>query len=138
MPAPSMDKRQLFAICICFCLMVFEATLTLGVMPVHVVRLGADPAATGLYMAFSFFGATVGNILGGWLTDRIGQRKRIGTERLVWRYIVVDQRIEFGVRHLPDILGERGKIIHGELARQLLEALRLGRQLFLLLDIEPQ
>jgi MFS family permease len=28
-------------------------------------------------MAFSFFGATVGNILGGWLTDRIGQRKRI-------------------------------------------------------------
>jgi MFS family permease len=72
----SMDRRQLLVICICFGLMVFEATLTLGVIPVHVVRLGADPAATGLYMAFSFFGVTAGNILGGWLTDRFGQRKR--------------------------------------------------------------
>jgi MFS family permease len=77
LPTDSMDRRQLIAICICFCLMVFEATITLGVMPVHVVRLGADSASTGLYLAFNFFGVTIGNIVGGWLSDRTGQRKRI-------------------------------------------------------------
>lgn len=85
LPAQSMSRWQLVTIGICFCLMVFEATLTLGVMPVYVVRLGADPAATGLYMAFNFLGVTVGNILGGWLTDRSGQRKRFAlVSMLLW------------------------------------------------------
>jgi MFS family permease len=85
MPAQSMDRRQLFVIAICFCLMVFTATITVGVMPVYVVRLGADPAATGLYLAFNFLGVTVGNIAGGWLTDRVGQRKRIAlVSYLLW------------------------------------------------------
>lgn len=73
----NMDKRQLIPICICFGLMVFAATITIGVMPVYVVRLGADAASTGLFLAFNFFGVTVGNILGGWLSDRTGQRKRL-------------------------------------------------------------
>jgi DHA1 family multidrug resistance protein-like MFS transporter len=77
MTAHSMDKRQLLAICLCFSLISFEATSTVGVMPVYVVQLGADAAATGLYLAFNFFGVTVGNIIGGWLSDRFGQRKRI-------------------------------------------------------------
>ncbi|MEZ4669304.1 MAG: MFS transporter [Anaerolineae bacterium] len=72
-----MDKRQLLAICICFCLMVLIATLTLGVQPVYVVRLGADAATTGIYLAFNFLCVTIGNVAGGWLSDRFGQRKRI-------------------------------------------------------------
>lgn len=73
----AMDKRQLTAISICFGLIYFEATITLGVMPVYIVRLGADPATTGIFLAFQFFCVTIGNMAGGWLTDRLGQRKRI-------------------------------------------------------------
>lgn len=74
--AQSVDRQQLLAICVCFCLMLIVAVITIAVMPVYVIQLGADPAATGLYMAFAFFGVTAGNIIGGWLTDRIGKRKR--------------------------------------------------------------
>jgi MFS family permease len=84
-PAQSMDRRQLFTICICFGMMLFVATMTVGIMPVYVVRLGADAAATGLYLAFNFFGVTAGNIIGGWLTDRIGKRKRVVVvSYLIW------------------------------------------------------
>src|SRR4029079_8927172 len=58
-------------------LMVFDATLVIGVVPVYVVRLGADPATTGLFLAFNFLCVTIGNIVGVWLTDRIGQRRRV-------------------------------------------------------------
>lgn len=72
-----MDRKQLIAICVIFGMILFNATIAIGVMPVYVVRLGADPATTGLYLAFNFLCVTLGNIVGGWLTDHIGQRKRI-------------------------------------------------------------
>ena len=76
-PNRRINQWQLIAICTIIGLLVFDATMTLGVIPVYVVRLGADPATTGLYLAFNFFCVTIGNIAGGWLSDRIGQRKRI-------------------------------------------------------------
>lgn len=83
--ARSMDRRQLLAIGFCFCLIRLEATITLGVMPVYAVQLGADPAATGLFMAFNFLGVTVGNIVGGWLADRSGQPRRFAViSSLLW------------------------------------------------------
>lgn len=85
LPPRSIDRWQLVAISFCFCLMRLEATITLGVVPVYVVQLGADSALTGLFMAVSFLGVTLGNILGGWLADRSGQRKRITQiSTLVW------------------------------------------------------
>lgn len=72
-----MNRRQLLAICICFGIVVFEATTTVGLMPVYVVRLGADSAITGAFLAFQFFTVSISNIAGGWLSDRFGQRKRM-------------------------------------------------------------
>ena len=72
-----MNRTQLLAICVCFGLIVFEASITVGVMPVYAVQLGADSATTGIFLAFQFLTVGLGNIAGGWLSDRFGQRKRM-------------------------------------------------------------
>ena len=71
------DKGQLIGIFICICLITLIATFTLGILIVYVVRLGADEGTAGIYLATGFFTVTIGNMIGGWLTDRIGQRKRV-------------------------------------------------------------
>ena len=75
--AISMNKRQLLLLCLCMGLIPFEAALTIRLLPVYAVRLGADPATTGLFVAFAFLAVTLGNITGGWLSDWIGIRKPI-------------------------------------------------------------
>jgi MFS family permease len=73
----SMDKRQLLLLCICFACLSFEATITIRLMPVYAVYLGADAGIAGLLVSFGFLTVTLGNITAGWLSDRIGQRRRI-------------------------------------------------------------
>lgn len=75
--ALSMNKRQLLFLCLCMGLIPFEAALTVKLLPVYAVRLGADPATTGLFVAFAFLAVTLGNITGGWLSDWTGIRKPI-------------------------------------------------------------
>jgi DHA1 family bicyclomycin/chloramphenicol resistance-like MFS transporter len=75
--AISMNKRQLLLLCLCLALIPFEAALTVKLLPVYAVRLGADPATTGLFVAFAFLAVTLGNITGGWLSDWSGMRKPI-------------------------------------------------------------
>jgi MFS transporter, DHA1 family, multidrug resistance protein len=75
--AISMNKRQLLLLCLCLGLIPFQAALTVRLLPVYAVRLGADPATTGLFVAFAFLAVTLGNITGGWLSDWIGLRKPI-------------------------------------------------------------
>lgn len=70
-----MDKRQRLLLCLCLGLISFEGALTVRLQPVYAVRLGADPAVTGLFVAFAFLTVTLGNISGGWLSDKIGRRK---------------------------------------------------------------
>jgi len=75
--AISMNKRQLLLLCLCLGLIPFQAALTIRLLPVYAVRLGADPAITGLFVAFAFLAVTLGNITGGWLSDWFGMRKVI-------------------------------------------------------------
>ncbi|MBX2999564.1 MAG: MFS transporter [Caldilineaceae bacterium] len=73
----TMNKRQLLILWLCLGLLPFEAALTIRLLPVYAVRLGADPTTTGLFVAFAFLAVALGNITGGWLSDRFGRRKEI-------------------------------------------------------------
>ena len=46
-------------------------------MPIYAVRLGADPAATGYFLAIVYLGLASGSIAAGWLSDRLQRRKAI-------------------------------------------------------------
>jgi len=73
----TMNKRHLLVLCLCGGLISVQGTTTVKLLPVYAVRLGADPAVTGLFVAFAFLTVTLGNITGGWLSDRLGIRKPI-------------------------------------------------------------
>jgi MFS family permease len=42
----------------------------LALLPVYAVRLGADPANAGNYLAVAFLALTMGTLVTGWLSDR--------------------------------------------------------------------
>ena len=71
-PETAISKRHLLAVCICLVLITFQGTITVRLLPVYAVHLGADSAMAGLLVAFAFLMVTLGNITGGWLSDRIG------------------------------------------------------------------
>jgi MFS family permease len=48
----------------------------LALLPVYAVRLGADPANAGNYLAVAFLALTMGTLVTGWLSDR-SQRRRL-------------------------------------------------------------
>lgn len=75
--AITMNKRQLLALCLCSGLIIFQGATSTGVLPVYALRLGADSAATGLFQAAGFGGVMLGNIIGGWLSDRVSRRKTV-------------------------------------------------------------
>lgn len=72
-----MSKRQLLALCVCIALFMFQGAVTVGLLPVYAVHLGANSAMTGLFLSIAFTTLTLGNIIGGWLADRLNIRKPI-------------------------------------------------------------
>ena len=70
-----MDKKQLLALFICSLAgwTIFQGTLAL--LPVLAVRLGANDALAGNYLAIVFTALTAGTLVAGWLSDRFQRRK---------------------------------------------------------------
>ena len=70
-----MSQKQLFTLSICSLVtwIIFQELLTL--LPVYAVRLGADPALIGGYLAFAFAALTAGTIISGWLSNKFQRRK---------------------------------------------------------------
>jgi MFS family permease len=71
----TIGKRQLFLLCVVNVVITFQGTITVGLLPVYAVRLGEDPGVTGLFVSFAFLTVTIGNMAGGWASDRLGARK---------------------------------------------------------------
>ncbi len=70
-----MDRKQLIALFACSLIGWTVAQGTLPLLPVYAVRLGADPALAGNYLALAFGALTVGTVAAGWLSDRFQRRK---------------------------------------------------------------
>jgi MFS family permease len=70
-----MSKRQLFALFACSLIFFTNGNALMGLLPVYITRLGADPSVTGYYFSVAFFAVGVGTILTGWLSDRFQRRK---------------------------------------------------------------
>ena len=71
----SMSRKQLAALFACGLIGWIVAQGTLALLPVYAVRLGADPALAGNYLALAFGALTVGTVAAGWLSDRFQRRK---------------------------------------------------------------
>jgi len=70
-----MSKKQLLALFVCSLVPWTVGNGLLPLLPVYAIQLGADPAAAGYYLAFSYFALAVGAIAAGWLSDRFNRRK---------------------------------------------------------------
>jgi MFS family permease len=62
-------------LCLCNGTIALQAAITISLQPVYAVQLGANAATTGLMVSLAYLAVTLGNITGGWLSDRLGQRK---------------------------------------------------------------
>jgi SET family sugar efflux transporter-like MFS transporter len=72
-----MSRKQLVALFACSLIGWTIAQGTLALLPVYAVRLGADPALAGNYLALAFAALTVGTVTAGWLSDRFQRRKAL-------------------------------------------------------------
>ena len=72
-----MEKKQLAALFACGLVGWTIAQGTLALLPVYAVRLGADPAWAGYYLALAFVAVTLGTLAAGWLSDRFQRRKAL-------------------------------------------------------------
>src|SRR5438445_13592407 len=72
-----MGKKQLFTLFLSSLVMWTVAQGLLSLLPVYAVRLGADPASIGNYLALAFLTLTVGTIAAGWLSDKFQRRKAL-------------------------------------------------------------
>lgn len=130
-----MTKKQLVALFVCSLTGWTILQGTLALLPVLAVRLGADNALAGNYLAIVFAALTSGTLFAGWLSDRFQRRKAmlmiagllnipatwlIGQANQLWQLIlltaIVYFFIGFGFTTLSILAGlfagesERGKI----------------------------
>jgi len=70
-----MSKKQILALFVCSLVPWTVGNGLVPLLPVYATQLGADPAAAGYYLAFSYFALAVGAVAAGWLSDRLRRRK---------------------------------------------------------------
>lgn len=68
-------KKQILALFVCSLVAWTAGGGLVPLLPVYATQLGADPAAAGYYLAFSYFALAVGAVAAGWLSDRLRHRK---------------------------------------------------------------
>jgi MFS family permease len=72
-----MSTKQLILLFICNFIPACIGTGFLTLLPVHLDRLGADPATTGNYLAVAFAALAVSTIIAGRLSDWLQRRKEL-------------------------------------------------------------
>jgi MFS family permease len=71
------SNKQLAALFMCSLVSWIIVQGLLSLLPVYAVRLGADPASTGYFLAFAFFALVLGTVSAGWLSDKFQKRKTL-------------------------------------------------------------
>jgi MFS family permease len=72
-----MSKKQLISLFLCILVPYTVGNGLLPILPVYATKMGAGPALTGYYLAFSFLAVALGTIVAGWLSDKLQRRKTI-------------------------------------------------------------
>jgi MFS family permease len=70
-----MGKRQLIALSICTFAVYSGIGGLVGLMPVYLARLGADPGITGLFLACAYLALALSNVVAGRFSERFRRRK---------------------------------------------------------------
>jgi MFS family permease len=70
-----MPKKHFAALFICTLVSFTIGNSVIGLLPVYISNLGADPASTGYFFALIFLSLAVGTMLAGWLSERFQNRK---------------------------------------------------------------
>jgi len=70
-----MSKKQLLAIFIGNLVSWTVGNGLLPLLPVYAIHLGADPAAAGYYLSFSYVAIATGALTAGWISDRFHKRR---------------------------------------------------------------
>ena len=70
-----MSKKQILALFVCSLVPWTVGNGLLPLLPVYAKQMVADSAASGYYLAFSYFALAVGAIAAGWLSDKFKRRK---------------------------------------------------------------
>jgi MFS family permease len=72
-----MTRKQLVTLFIVNIIPPSIGTAFLGLLPVHLDRLGADPATTGNYLAVAFLSLAISTIIAGRISDWLQRRKEL-------------------------------------------------------------
>jgi MFS family permease len=70
-----MSKKQLSLLFICSIVPWTIGNGLLPLLPIYVIKLGANPVIAGYYMSFAFFSLAAGTSVAGWLSDKLQCRK---------------------------------------------------------------
>jgi MFS family permease len=72
-----MSRKQLLALFSCNFIIWTVGNGIPPLLPVYARQLGAAPALAGYYLSLNCLALAVGTVLGGWLSDRLGRRRRL-------------------------------------------------------------
>ena len=72
-----MSNKQLAALFVCSFIPYAIGSGLLGLLAVYATRLGADPAQTGLFLAFAFLALAISTVITGRFADRFQRRKEL-------------------------------------------------------------
>jgi MFS family permease len=70
-----MGKKQILILFVCSLVMWTAGNGLIPLLPVYAKQLGADPAAAGYYLSFSYLALAAGALSAGWVSDRFQSRK---------------------------------------------------------------
>ncbi len=70
-----MSKKQILRLFVCSLVIWTMGNGLLPLLPLYATKLGADSAAAGYYLAFSYLALAAGALSAGWVSDRFQHRK---------------------------------------------------------------
>ena len=72
-----MSKKQLISLFLCSLVPWTVGSGLMPILPVYATKMGAGPALIGYYLGFTFLSMAIGQIIAGWLSDKLQRRKTI-------------------------------------------------------------